>query len=215
LTWRKLRGSSRRAAGRALATGTAAAVQGRLIQRNAVGSTSTTMHKRPSTGASMDISSLCDREVVSVPASASIRQAASAMRDQHVGALAVTDPNAPGRVIGIVTDRDLVLDVLATGRPVEGEPIGAVCRTELAGVPATASLQECVEAMRRANVRRLLVMGADGAVVGLVSMDDLLQAVANELHALAATVRTEVLAERVGKREDDQPRLLYITRNEP
>jgi CBS domain-containing protein len=72
-----------------------------------------------------------------------------------------------------------------------------------------------VEAMRRANVRRLLVMGADGAVVGLVSMDDLLQAVANELHALAATVRTEVLAERVGKREDDQPRLLYITRNEP
>jgi signal-transduction protein with cAMP-binding, CBS, and nucleotidyltransferase domain len=190
-------------------------MQGRLIQRNAVASTSTTMHKRPSPGAFMDIATLCDREVVSVPASASIRQAASAMRDQHVGALAVTDPNAPGRVIGIVTDRDLVLDVLATGRPVEGEPIGAVCRTELAGVPATASLQECVEAMRRANVRRLLVMGADGAVVGLVSMDDLLQAVANELHALAATVRTEVLAERVGKREDDQPRLLYITRNEP
>ena len=83
----------------------------------------------------MNVASLCEREIVTVPASASVRDAAATMRDQHVGALAVTDPYAPDRVIGIVTDRDLVLDLLATGHPTEGISIGAVCRTELAGVP--------------------------------------------------------------------------------
>ena len=87
----------------------------------------------------MNVASLCEREIVTVPASASVRDAAATMRDQHVGALAVTDPYAPDRVIGIVTDRDLVLDLLATGHPTEGISIGAVCRTELAGVPGSAS----------------------------------------------------------------------------
>ena len=82
----------------------------------------------------MNISTLCRRDIVSVPASTSVRQAAGVMRDQHVGALAVTDPYAPGRVIGIVTDRDVVIDLLAAGHPVEGQAIGSLCRTELAGV---------------------------------------------------------------------------------
>lgn len=169
----------------------------------------------------MNISSLCERDIVSVPASASVRQAAVAMRDQHVGALAVTDPYAPGRVIGIVTDRDLVLDLLASGRPVEGQAIGAICRTELAGVPAAASVHDAVQAMQRSGVRRLLVMGEDDAVIGLVSVDDLLEAVAGELDALAGTLRKGTLREgalvrgRAAREEGGLPRGLYITRNEP
>lgn len=148
----------------------------------------------------MNIGTLCQRDVVSVSAATSVRQAAAAMRDQHVGALAVTDPFSPGRVIGIVTDRDLVLDLVAAGQPVDGQPVGTVCRTELAGVPASSSVKEAVQAMQRSGVRRLLVMGEDGAVVGLVSVDDLLEAVAGELDALADTLRSGVAREAARER---------------
>ncbi len=168
----------------------------------------------------MNVASLCEREVVTVPASATVRQAAAAMRDQHVGALAVTDPGAPDRVIGIVTDRDLVLDLLATGRPVEGQAIGALCRTDLVTVAATAMLDEAIGAMRHAGVRRLLVLDAHGAVAGLVSLDDLLHAVAGELGALAAAARAGVVGEggrqrALARAQGEAPRPLFIAHNEP
>lgn len=167
----------------------------------------------------MNVSDLCERDIVTVPASASVRQAAAAMREHHVGALAVTDPYEAGRVIGLVTDRDLVLDLLATGRSPEGQPIGEFCRTELAGVPGTASIGEAVQAMQRSGVRRLLVTGPGGEVTGLVSLDDLLEAVAGELDALAETLRAGAGRERArGKRASpsrEPTRNLYITRNEP
>lgn len=168
----------------------------------------------------MNIASLCAREIVAIPASAPVRQAAALMRDEHVGALAVTDPYAPGRVIAVVTDRDLVVDLLAAGRPVDGQAIGSIAQGELAGVPAEASIHDAVQAMQRSGVRRLLVMGENHAVVGLVSMDDLVGAVAEELDALAATLRDGVLREGLRQRakaraEGDPPHPLYISRDEP
>lgn len=165
----------------------------------------------------MDISTLCRRDVVSVPASASIREAAAAMRDGHVGALAVTDPYQPSRIVGIVTDRDLVVDLLAAGRATDGVSVGAVCQAGLAGVAASASLHDAVIAMHRAGVRRLLVTGADNQVVGLVSLDDLLQAVAGELAALAGTMRLSAQREAArpphaaGAAEGRWPGDLYVT----
>lgn len=167
----------------------------------------------------MNVSDLCERDVVTVPGSATVQQAAAAMRDQQVGALAVTDPYAAGRVIGLVTDRDLVLDLLATGRAAEGLAIAAVCRPDLAGVPAGTSINDAVHAMQRAGVRRLLVMGEGDAVLGLVSLDDLLDAVAGELDALAGTLRTGLARERArigrGPRLGEAPPTLYLGRNEP
>lgn len=167
----------------------------------------------------MNIGKLCEREVVTVPASATVRDAASLMRNEHVGALAVTDPYSPGKVIGIVTDRDLVIELLATGLPVDGQAIGAIAQGDLAGVPAEASVHQAVHAMQRSGVRRLLVMGEDNAVVGLLSIDDLLRLVAGELDALAATLRDGVLREgsrlRARAAGEPLPPPLYIVRNEP
>lgn len=167
----------------------------------------------------MKVSDLCERDVVTVPASATVKDAAMAMREHHVGALAVTDPFDAGRVIGVVTDRDLVLDVLATGQSPQGQAIGNFCRTELAGVRGTASIGDAVQAMQRSGVRRLLVTGPGNAVTGLVSIDDLLEALAGELGALADTLRVGVGRERANVARDkpagDPPRNLYISRNEP
>lgn len=167
----------------------------------------------------MNIASLCRREVVAVNANASVREAAQAMRNQHVGALAVTDPEEPGRIVGIVTDRDLVVELLATGRAPTGLAIGNLCHHELVGVPASASIDEAVDAMQRAGVRRLLVQQADGGVVGLVSADDLFEAIATELGGLTGALRGGIVREgmraRTGAERSQPPQSLYLARNEP
>lgn len=149
----------------------------------------------------MDVSRICRREIVSLGADASPQIAAQAMRREHVGTVVVTDPREPGRVMGILTDRDLVIDVMAAGRPAETGTIGDLCHAELAAVPAGASLREAADAMRGAAVRRLFVMHADGSVLGLLSMDDVVEAMAAEFGALADALRGGIERER--RRTDD------------
>lgn len=167
----------------------------------------------------MDISSLCQREIVSVGANASIREAAEAMQNHHVGALVVTDPEEPGRAVGVVTDRDLVVDLLARGLPVEGRTIGTLCSTTLVGIPATATIQEAVQAMRRAGVRRLLVVRPGGILAGLVSADDVFEAIAGELETLAGALRSGIARETVRTKRDgpgfELPREIYLPGHEP
>ena len=167
----------------------------------------------------MNISSLCRREIVSVSASASIRDAAAAMRQHHVGALVVTDPDEPGRAVGVVTDRNLVVDLLATGLPVDGLAVGELCSKNLVGVLATATIPEAVQVMRRAGVRRLLVVDAGGSLLGLVSADDLFEAIAGELEALAGALRTGISRESLRTTSDEPglklPRAIYLPGHEP
>jgi CBS domain-containing protein len=67
----------------------------------------------------MKLADLCTREVVGIDANASVRQAATLMCDEHVGALVVMTADDPPQVVGVVTDRDLALEVL--GRPTARE----------------------------------------------------------------------------------------------
>lgn len=109
----------------------------------------------------MNIASLCRREVVAINANASVREAGQAMRSEHVGALAVTGPEEPGHIVGLHTDRDQVVDVLATGRAPASLAVGKLCHGELVGVPDTSSIDEAMNAMQRAGVRRHVVQQAD------------------------------------------------------
>lgn len=142
------------------------------------------------------LATLCTREVVGIDAGASLREAASLMCDEHVGALVVMTGDDPGQVVGIVTDRDLALEVL--GRP--GQPsdlkIGNLAKSPPLAVASNASVREAVQAMAQAGVRRLLVVDEDGGVVGLVSSDDLLCAVSEELEGLARALRSNIQHEK-------------------
>ena len=170
-------------------------------------------------GVAMDMSSLCKREIVSVRADASIREAAEAMRYHHVGALVVTDPEEPGRAVGIITDRDLVVDVLAAGVPVETQTIGALCSTNLVGIPATATVQDAVRAMQRDGVRRLLVVRPGGTLLGLVSADDLFEVIATELETLAGALRSSISRESARTTPTgpgfELPGAMYLPGHEP
>jgi CBS domain-containing protein len=109
------------------------------------------------------------RELVALDASATCREAAALMRDRRIGAVAVREK---GRVVGLVSERDLATRVVAEGLDA-GAPIGPVARRDLPQVVAGATEQEVSELMRRNYVRHLLVR-KDDDVVGLVSMRDVI-----------------------------------------
>jgi len=137
----------------------------------------------------MRVRDVCSRVVVSIDQGASPVQAARLMREHHVGALVVTDASGGAPVVvGLVTDRDLVVEVLARGA--EAAPrIAPLVSGPPVAVPEEADLAEALARMRAHGVRRLLVTAADGHLAGLVSLDDLLPALAQPFGALAELVR--------------------------
>jgi CBS domain-containing protein len=145
----------------------------------------------------MNIASLCQRPVVSIDQAASLADAARLMRSQHVGALVVTSESEFGpQAMGVVTDRDLVVEVLARELDGSGPRIGQLAQRQLAAVPGTADLGAAVAVMRQAGVRRLLVVDRDeGRLLGLVASEDLLDALVADLAGLAQALRADIAHE--------------------
>jgi CBS domain-containing protein len=138
----------------------------------------------------MNIGSICTRHIVSLGSGDLLQRAATLMREQHVGALVVTETSAEGaRVTGIVTDRDLAIEVLARGDDASRLLVGDVASSHLVSAPEDTELAEAVDLMVSAGVRRLLVHDADGHLVGLVSFDDLLPACIAPLAGLSEVLR--------------------------
>ncbi len=145
---------------------------------------------------SVDISSLCSREVVGIAAQAPLREAAALMCEEHVGSLVVVTGDDPPQVVGILTDRDLALDVLGRDQPSSQLRAGDLAKAPPLAVRSDASLAEAVSAMEKAGVRRLLVVDEDGGVVGLVAAEDLLAAISEELAGLARALRSGIEREK-------------------
>lgn len=154
----------------------------------------------------MNIARICKREIVTIDQNASLREAAALMRSQHVGALVVTAEQAPGRrAVGVVTDRDLAIDVLARELEPSSVKIGQLAHGKLAAVPARAGIGDAVAVMQQAGVRRLLVTGQDGEIAGFVSSDDLLDALATELGGLAQALRSGIARESAERQAIARP----------
>jgi CBS domain-containing protein len=139
----------------------------------------------------------CSRVVVAAEPTTDLREAAHLMRDSHVGALVVVEKKAgAARPVGIVTDRDIVVSVVAApGVRPEALMVRDVMSAELATVNENAGVYETVEAMRDRGARRLPVVSDDGKLVGILSLDDLLRVIASELAGLADALRTSTARE--------------------
>ena len=98
----------------------------------------------------------------------SIGEAARTMRDWGIGAVLVV---RDGSLFGLITDRDLVIRVVAEARAAD-EPVGPLSSGNLIGVDADADADEAARLMREHAVRRLPVI-EDGQVAGIVSLGDL------------------------------------------
>lgn len=116
------------------------------------------------------VSDVMTHEVIRVPATATAREAAEQMRINGVGDVLVVDDE---RVQGMVTDRDLVIRVLADGRTPEITTVADVCSPDLVATFPDMTADEAVALLRQHAVRRLPVLGTDSQALGMVSIGDL------------------------------------------
>jgi CBS domain-containing protein len=144
----------------------------------------------------MKVSECCSQIVVVASATSGIQKAAQLMRENHVGNVVVVDESGGGvRPIGIVTDRDLVVEILASGAPIEGLTLGDVMSDQLLAVDEDEDIAETLNRMRNAGVRRAPVVDAAGHLVGILTLDDLLSITAQTLNSMAQLVRREIATE--------------------
>ena len=121
------------------------------------------------------IGSTCVRDVVTVTRATSIATAAGLMRKHHVGAVVVVDERDETRKPrGIVTDRDIVVEVVAAGLDAKSLTVGEIVQRPVVTVPADASCADVVREMSINGVRRMPVVDADGDLAGIVALDDVL-----------------------------------------
>ena len=127
------------------------------------------------------------KQVVALDAITPCREAARVMRDKKIGAIAVREG---GRIVGIVTERDLVARVMASGDS-GAMPIGEAMRTDLPKLPLTSSEVETSEMMRTQYTRHLLVEES-GSVVGIISMRDVIQLMLDDKQYLIEQLQTYI-----------------------
>ena len=133
---------------------------------------------------------ICTRTVVHADRGMLLDEAARLMRTHHVGTLVVVEERAPREriVVGIVTDRDLATDIVALDRDPKAFRVADVMSEDLVTAREQDSVLDVLAAMRRKKVRRVPVTGARGELVGIVSSDDVLAIVAEQVQALAGAI---------------------------
>lgn len=140
----------------------------------------------------MAIGEICNREVVYAARDTTVQAAAKLMRHYHVGSLVIVDDLAGKRIpVGIVTDRDIVVEVDATDLDPKVITIGDIMTPELITVPESEGVLETMEVMRFKGVRRMPVVDSDGQLAGIVTIDDLIEVLVEELTDLTRSISKE------------------------
>ncbi|WP_333841186.1 CBS domain-containing protein [Pelomicrobium sp.] len=140
----------------------------------------------------MDVGEICTREVVIATRNTTVVEAARLMREYHVGDLVVVDESEGRRVpVGIVTDRDIVVGVLALGLDPAVLTVGDIMGSDLVTAAEDDDVYETLQIMRTRGVRRVPVVNTAGALVGIVALDDILEIFAEELDAAVKVVARE------------------------
>ena len=138
----------------------------------------------------MKIGSVCNPEVVTIEPGDLVVEAARAMRERHVGDLVVIRHAAGGREpIGILTDRDIVVGVIAKDiAHLDTLKVGDVLTTELICARDTEDVSAVLDRMRKNVIRRVPVVNTKGHLVGIFTLDDLLGLLADDVASIGAIV---------------------------
>ncbi len=122
----------------------------------------------------------------------SIEEAARLMRDNHVGCLVIIR-QSEGRVepVGIMTDRDIVIELIAKSVPIEDVTVGDIMSFALLKVTEDETVFETAQRMRSRGVRRVPVITNSGELAGILALDDILSLLGEELSLLSRLMQRE------------------------
>lgn len=140
----------------------------------------------------MSIIDICNRDIITIGRDDTVSQAAKLMRQHHVGDVLVTvkkhDKLEP---VGIVTDRDVVVEIVAPGLDPNVITVGDIMLPSLFTIKEDAGVFDAIKLMTSKGVRRLPVLGKDDALVGIVTLDDLFLMMSKEFCSFAKLLTKE------------------------
>ena len=116
-------------------------------------------------------------EIWSVDAGAPVLEAIQAMADKRVGALPVT---RQGKLVGVISERDYARKVILLCRSSSDTPVEQIMSSPVVTVTQDDPVRRCMELMTERRIRHLPVLGPDGAMIGMISIGDLVRAVIEE-----------------------------------
>lgn len=144
----------------------------------------------------MSVGQYCNRQTVTAERSTEISEIARMMRREHVGTVVVVERRDNVEYpVGIVTDRDLVIEVLAQSLAPETVTVGDIMSSDLVTARENDNFWHTLDRMSARGVRRLLVVDEKGALVGILTVDDVLTALAVGLSDMTRLVQRELVNE--------------------
>jgi len=144
----------------------------------------------------MSVGEYCNRSVVVVDKTESVREAINLMRKNHVGDVVVVEMQENASIpLGILTDRDIVVEILADDVDLDSVNVGDVMSYQLVTVNEDTKLLDAIKQMRIKGVRRLPVVNESGELQGILSTDDLLELVVEQLSDIVGLVSKEITNE--------------------
>jgi CBS domain-containing protein len=146
----------------------------------------------------MNVGTICQKNTVTVRPFDDLTTAAQLMREKHVGYLVVVEPavrESTFKPAGVLTDRDIVVSVVAREADARSLSAGDVMTREPVVALEDESLGSALTKMRKIGVRRLPVVGQQDELVGVISMDDIIDSLVGELEDVAGAIRSEQLIE--------------------
>lgn len=145
----------------------------------------------------MPIGEFCRTQVATIERAATVHDAARLMREQHVGDVVVCSRDKGKPVpVGILTDRDIVVGLIALDIPTENIRVEDVMTPTLLTVDGDKGVYETIQLMEKYGVRRLPVVDQAGSLLGIVSAGDLLALLSDEIGSLARLAERQKLRER-------------------
>jgi CBS domain-containing protein len=140
----------------------------------------------------MNIGEICSRDVVCTDVETPVAAVAKLMRQYHIGDVIVIRNDGGKRVpVGIVTDRDIVLSVVADELAPAALTVGDIMGERLATAEEEEDVFATIQRMRDIGVRRMPIVDAGGALCGIVSIDDIIEVLVGEMTELARLISRE------------------------
>ena len=137
----------------------------------------------------MTLKTICNREVLIAQKYDTLVDAAKLMREYQVGSIVVVEEQSGVRYpVGLVTDRDFVIEVIAKKLNINSVTLGDVMYRDIILGKENDDVNETIKIMRQKGVRRLPVVDDNGALVGIVTLDDLIDLIAEQLKDIAALI---------------------------
>jgi CBS domain-containing protein len=133
--------------------------------------------------------------VVTIHRQATAEDAARLMRSSHIGDLVVVDATDTRMPVGMITDRDIVVEIVAQGLLPAQTPVASIMSTPVVTLREDDGFIEALDKMSSRGVRRAPVVDRDGRLCGLISIDDLVPLLARELAKVGALIRHEQATE--------------------